>query len=154
MGDSGDRDAAKIFVGALSWDTSDDALKDAFIKHGEIVEARVSKRSRPLSAHAHCPRARGASVTPARTLHPYHPGIPCPGACACSEGARNAPVRAASPPRSVNRRCESFLFNPARPSNEFPCTLTCTVSSLISPDHHRLGSPSGIRASCQPQPSP
>lgn len=41
----GDRDAAKVFVGALSWDTTDGALKDAFQRFGDVVEARVRARS-------------------------------------------------------------------------------------------------------------
>jgi hypothetical protein len=94
MGDSGDRDAAKIFVGALSWDTSDDALKDAFIKHGEIVEARVSNDRDPSpltltvpvpEAHQSPPREPYTLIIPASrareparaaralAMHPFEP---------------------------------------------------------------------------------
>ena len=31
----------KLFIGGLSWDTSDDGLKAAFEPFGEIVEAKV-----------------------------------------------------------------------------------------------------------------
>jgi RNA recognition motif-containing protein len=31
----------KLFIGGLSWDTSDDGLKAAFERFGEIVEAKV-----------------------------------------------------------------------------------------------------------------
>ncbi len=31
----------KLFVGGLSWDTSDDGLRQAFERFGEIVEAKV-----------------------------------------------------------------------------------------------------------------
>lgn len=31
----------KLFVGGLSWDTSDDSLRQAFEPFGEIVEAKV-----------------------------------------------------------------------------------------------------------------
>ena len=31
----------KLFVGGLSWDTSDDSLKVAFEKFGDITEAKV-----------------------------------------------------------------------------------------------------------------
>nr|MCH9680104.1 RNA-binding protein [Deltaproteobacteria bacterium] len=31
----------KLFVGGLSWDTTDDGLKSAFEEHGAVVEARV-----------------------------------------------------------------------------------------------------------------
>jgi len=75
VGDS-DRDAAKIFVGALSWDTSDDGLKDACIKHGEIVEARVRPRS-PQSLPRGCAvralRNAGTDVDDTRAL--VHPVI-------------------------------------------------------------------------------
>lgn len=33
--------AKKLFVGSLSWDTNDDALRNAFSPHGEISEAVV-----------------------------------------------------------------------------------------------------------------
>ncbi|HXZ37985.1 MAG TPA: RNA-binding protein [Thermodesulfobacteriota bacterium] len=33
--------AKKLFVGGLSWDTTDDGLKNAFAAHGEITEAKV-----------------------------------------------------------------------------------------------------------------
>ena len=31
----------KLFVGGLSWDTTDDGLRQAFASHGEITEAKV-----------------------------------------------------------------------------------------------------------------
>ncbi len=31
----------KLFVGSLSWDTTDQTLKEAFERFGEIVEAKV-----------------------------------------------------------------------------------------------------------------
>lgn len=31
----------KLFVGNLSWDTTDQGLRDAFEPHGEITEAKV-----------------------------------------------------------------------------------------------------------------
>ncbi len=31
----------KLFIGGLSWDTSDDGLKAAFERFGELVEAKV-----------------------------------------------------------------------------------------------------------------
>lgn len=31
----------KLFVGGLSWDTTDDGLRAAFAPHGEITEAKV-----------------------------------------------------------------------------------------------------------------
>lgn len=31
----------KLFVGGLSWDTSDQSLGDAFAVHGEVTEAKV-----------------------------------------------------------------------------------------------------------------
>ena len=31
----------KLFVGGLSWDTSDDGLRTAFEKYGSITEAKV-----------------------------------------------------------------------------------------------------------------
>lgn len=31
----------KLFVGGLSWDTSDESLRDAFGQFGEVVEAKV-----------------------------------------------------------------------------------------------------------------
>ena len=31
----------KLFVGSLSWDTTDDGLRQAFERFGEIVEAKV-----------------------------------------------------------------------------------------------------------------
>ena len=33
--------AKKLFVGGLSWDTTDDGLRQAFASHGEISEAKV-----------------------------------------------------------------------------------------------------------------
>jgi len=33
--------AKKLFVGGLSWDTTDDGLRQAFQVHGEITEAKV-----------------------------------------------------------------------------------------------------------------
>ena len=33
--------AKKLFVGGLSWDTTDDGLRQAFQPHGEITEAKV-----------------------------------------------------------------------------------------------------------------
>jgi len=33
--------AKKLFVGGLSWDTTDDGLRQAFAVHGEITEAKV-----------------------------------------------------------------------------------------------------------------
>jgi cold-inducible RNA-binding protein len=33
--------AKKLFVGGLSWDTTDDGLRQAFTSHGEIAEAKV-----------------------------------------------------------------------------------------------------------------
>ena len=33
--------AKKLFVGGLSWDTTDDGLRQAFATHGEITEAKV-----------------------------------------------------------------------------------------------------------------
>ena len=33
--------AKKLFVGGLSWDTTDDGLRQAFVPHGEISEAKV-----------------------------------------------------------------------------------------------------------------
>lgn len=31
----------KLFVGGLSWDTSDDSLRDAFAAHGQVTDAKV-----------------------------------------------------------------------------------------------------------------
>jgi RNA recognition motif-containing protein len=31
----------KLFVGGLSWDTTDDSLRQAFSAHGSVIEARV-----------------------------------------------------------------------------------------------------------------
>lgn len=31
----------KLFVGGVSWDTSDEGLKDAFTPYGEVVEAKI-----------------------------------------------------------------------------------------------------------------
>jgi len=31
----------KLFVGSLSWDTTDQTLRDAFTRFGEVVEAKV-----------------------------------------------------------------------------------------------------------------
>ncbi|OIT20474.1 PREDICTED: glycine-rich RNA-binding protein 2, mitochondrial-like [Nicotiana attenuata] len=33
--------SSKLFVGGISWNTNDDALKQAFSKYGDVVEARV-----------------------------------------------------------------------------------------------------------------
>jgi cold-inducible RNA-binding protein len=33
--------ANKLFVGGLSWNTSDELLRDAFSIHGDVVEAKV-----------------------------------------------------------------------------------------------------------------
>ncbi len=33
--------AKKVFVGGLSWDTTDDGLRQAFASYGEITEAKV-----------------------------------------------------------------------------------------------------------------
>ena len=33
--------AKKLFVGGLSWDTTDEGLKQAFASYGEITEAKV-----------------------------------------------------------------------------------------------------------------
>jgi len=33
--------AKKLFVGGLSWDTTDDGLRQAFAPHGETTEAKV-----------------------------------------------------------------------------------------------------------------
>ncbi len=33
--------AKKLFVGGLSWDTTDDGLRKAFAPHGEMTEAKV-----------------------------------------------------------------------------------------------------------------
>ncbi len=33
--------AKKLFVGGLSWDTTDDGLRNAFAPYGEITEAKV-----------------------------------------------------------------------------------------------------------------
>jgi cold-inducible RNA-binding protein len=33
--------AKKLFVGGLSWDTTDEGLRQAFAPHGEITEAKV-----------------------------------------------------------------------------------------------------------------
>ena len=33
--------AKKLFVGGLSWDTTDEDLRKAFASHGEITEAKV-----------------------------------------------------------------------------------------------------------------
>ena len=33
--------AKKLFVGGLSWDTTDDGLRKAFATHGEVTEAKV-----------------------------------------------------------------------------------------------------------------
>jgi cold-inducible RNA-binding protein len=33
--------AKKLFVGGLSWDTTDDGLRQAFASYGEITEAKV-----------------------------------------------------------------------------------------------------------------
>ena len=35
--------AKKLFVGGLSWDTTDDSLREAFASCGEITEAKVIK---------------------------------------------------------------------------------------------------------------
>jgi len=31
----------KLFVGGLSWDTNDDTLRQAFVAHGTVTEAKV-----------------------------------------------------------------------------------------------------------------
>lgn len=36
-----ERMAKKLFVGGLSWDTTDEGLRQAFAVHGEITEAKV-----------------------------------------------------------------------------------------------------------------
>jgi len=33
--------AKKLFVGGLSWDTTDDGLRQAFASYGEITEAKI-----------------------------------------------------------------------------------------------------------------
>ena len=33
--------AKKVFVGGLSWDTTDEGLRQAFAPHGEVTEAKV-----------------------------------------------------------------------------------------------------------------
>ncbi|MBK6918960.1 MAG: RNA-binding protein [Deltaproteobacteria bacterium] len=33
--------ANKMFVGGLSWNTTDELLRDCFAKHGEVTEAKV-----------------------------------------------------------------------------------------------------------------
>lgn len=33
--------ATKLFVGGLSWDTTDDSLREAFSRFGSVIEARV-----------------------------------------------------------------------------------------------------------------
>ncbi|MFO0634672.1 MAG: RNA-binding protein [Nannocystaceae bacterium] len=33
--------ANKLFVGGLSWETTDELLRDAFAAHGEVIEAKV-----------------------------------------------------------------------------------------------------------------
>ncbi len=33
--------AKKLFVGGLSWDTTDEGLRQAFAPHGEVTEAKV-----------------------------------------------------------------------------------------------------------------
>jgi cold-inducible RNA-binding protein len=33
--------AKKLFVGGLSWDTTDEGLRQAFASHGEVTEAKV-----------------------------------------------------------------------------------------------------------------
>ena len=33
--------AKKLFIGGLSWDTTDDGLRQAFASYGEITEAKV-----------------------------------------------------------------------------------------------------------------
>jgi RNA recognition motif-containing protein len=37
MGD----DSAKLFIGSLSWDTTDQSLQSAFQSFGDVVEARA-----------------------------------------------------------------------------------------------------------------
>eukprot|EP00238_Polyblepharides_amylifera_P007123 CAMPEP_0196581046 /NCGR_PEP_ID=MMETSP1081-20130531/32139_1 /TAXON_ID=36882 /ORGANISM="Pyramimonas amylifera, Strain CCMP720" /LENGTH=47 /DNA_ID= /DNA_START= /DNA_END= /DNA_ORIENTATION= len=37
----GDNEDAKIFVGALSWDTNDISLRDAFSPFGEVIDTKV-----------------------------------------------------------------------------------------------------------------
>ncbi len=31
----------KLFVGGLSWDTSDDSLRESFSRYGEVTDAKV-----------------------------------------------------------------------------------------------------------------
>src|SRR5512136_78508 len=38
---AGESMAKKLFVGGLSWDTTDDGLRQAFAVHGEVSEAKV-----------------------------------------------------------------------------------------------------------------
>ncbi|XP_047055992.1 glycine-rich RNA-binding protein 2, mitochondrial-like [Lolium rigidum] len=38
---SGFSSCSKLFVGGLSYDTNETALKDAFSQHGEIIEVKV-----------------------------------------------------------------------------------------------------------------
>jgi cold-inducible RNA-binding protein len=38
---AGESMAKKLFVGGLSWDTTDDGLRKAFATHGEVTEAKV-----------------------------------------------------------------------------------------------------------------
>ena len=33
----------KLYVGGLSWDTTDESLQNAFVKHGEVSEVTVIK---------------------------------------------------------------------------------------------------------------
>ena len=35
--------AKKMYVGGLSWDTTDESLRSAFAKHGEVTEVAVIK---------------------------------------------------------------------------------------------------------------
>lgn len=34
---------SKLFVGGLSWNTTDDSLRDGFAEHGQVVDAIVIK---------------------------------------------------------------------------------------------------------------
>lgn len=67
---------ARLFIGNLSWDTTDASLRDAFAQHGEVVDAKVildrySGRSRgfgfvtyakPDEAHNAKQRMHGVNV--------------------------------------------------------------------------------------------
>ncbi len=32
---------ARLFIGNLSWDTTDESLRDAFAQHGKVLDAKV-----------------------------------------------------------------------------------------------------------------